>query len=70
MLQIEAFKEGYNPWTGEKLSEWHAKSLIASSVFSSFVGIRSLSGGRVKINKGFKIKSGSNRISKTDLKPV
>ncbi|MFK4345146.1 MULTISPECIES: EndoU domain-containing protein [unclassified Paenibacillus] len=68
LVQIEAFKQGYNPWTGEKLSEWHAKSLIVSSVFSSFMGIRNLSGGRVKINKGFKIKSGSNRISKADFK--
>ncbi|MGG1652044.1 EndoU domain-containing protein [Paenibacillus sp. NRS-1780] len=68
LVQIEAFKQGYNPWTGEKLSEWHAKSLIVSSVFSSFMGIRNLSGGCVKINKGFKIKSGSNRISKADFK--
>ncbi|WP_235332168.1 WXG100 family type VII secretion target [Paenibacillus terrae] len=67
LVQMEAFKEGYNPWTGEQLPRWHANLLVASSVFSSFAAIGRYGGGRVKINRGFKLKSGSYRFSKTDL---
>ncbi|MFS0881493.1 T7SS effector LXG polymorphic toxin [Metabacillus niabensis] len=45
--QIEAAKEGYNYWTGEKISDVTKYSIIVGGVFSSFSGFR---GGRVNIN--------------------